>query len=647
MNSAFNFFNALKKQGEQIKNLVQKSVSNIRKYFFNALPGLLLIINLAAFGKYHAIFGYTNQGRYNLIQVQNIILSALAKIIINLNWMFGFAFLPLIGLFVYYIREKKYIKSLGIITSMIAVDLILSFFNLSGAIGFFINYHLPIQAMLPITLGLSATASTIFLKKQQMMIPIKAKKQKISIQEQPDIAKKSSSLPPISLLNIGPKESIAVNIDAQKKNLMQTLQDFGIQAKIVDAFTGPVVTLYSVELAAGIKSVRLINLDDDIARSMQAFSTRISTIPGKNLMGIEIANKKRQTVYFKEGLQTDTYKNFQGNLPLYLGANIYGEHEVYDLSAMPHLLVAGTTGSGKSVGIHTMLLSMLYKLQPDQMKMILIDPKKLELTPYEEIPHLLLPVVTEAKEAVSALKWAVKEMENRYKNMSKQGVRNITSYNAKANSNDEDEMPFIVVVIDEMADLMLIAGKELEICIQRLAQMGRAAGIHMIMATQRPSVDVITGTIKANFPTRISFKLASKIDSRTILGDMSGAEQLLGQGDMLFLATNGKLMRVHGSFVSEEDVLSVVEFWKQQGKPNYIELQLEGEGGTGRGLDPNEEPYYQEAIALIQSTKKVSTSFLQRNFPIGYNRAAKIIEQMEKDGIISAGDKFGRNREIL
>lgn len=629
-------FNETRKRINNYLNTQKKYVSNIKIFTKKYIFFILTLANLLILGKYHNILIYT----YTNTQI--IHNNFLIKIIIMLNWIFGFAFIPSIAYYIYYFKNGKYWRCLSTVGMVIGIDLGLSFFAKSGAIGFYAALYLPPIIILILSLTLIIGNYLVIFKRPKT--PSKIKK----IREiMPTIVANKHELPPINILTIGQKANISINLEAQKKILMQTLKDFGIDAKIIDAHIGPVVTLYSVELAAGIKSVRLINLDDDIARSMQAFSARIATIPGKNLIGIEIANQTRQTVYFKEGMQTDQYKHFQGALPLYLGANIYGEHEIFDLAAMPHLLVAGTTGSGKSVGIHTMILSMLFKLLPSELKLILIDPKKLELTPYEDIPHLLLPVVTEPKMAISALKWAVKEMEDRYKKMSKIGVRNITGYNTKIDELKlEEKMPFIVVIIDEMADLMLVAGKEIEICVQRLAQMGRAAGIHMIMATQRPSVDIITGTIKANFPTRISFKLASKIDSRTILGDMSGAEQLLGAGDMLYLATNGKLHRIHGSFVSENDVLSVVNFWKQSSAPEYIEIENDDNNISGN-FDSSNEQYYQEAIELIRSTKKVSTSFLQRNFPIGYNRAAKIIEQMEKDGIISKGDKFGRNREIL
>jgi S-DNA-T family DNA segregation ATPase FtsK/SpoIIIE len=600
---------------------------------------VLTLLNLYFFGQYHGVFVFdvapiaTPFASFVLSQ------SLLANFIIYVNWFFGFAFLPIIPYLVFYCFKQEYSKSYYALFSMICVDLVLSSFYKSGAIGTMCSIFID-----PFYLVISGILISMFLHYllfvRQTTKPILRAKVRPIIQ----IIQNKEELPSLDLLSVGKKISINIDIEAQKKILLQTLKDFGITAKIIDIKIGPVVTLYAIEIAAGIKSIRVINLADDIARTMQTFSARIATIPGKNLMGIEISNEKRQTVYFKEALEEVQTTNY--SLPLYLGCDIYGEFKVFDLSAMPHLLVAGTTGSGKSVGIHSMLLSLLFTKRPNELKLILIDPKKLELSPYEKIPHLLLPIIIDAKEAINALKWAVREMENRYINMSKIGARNITTFNAKIEnekSEIKEKIPFIVVVIDEMADLMLIAGKEIEICIQRLAQMGRAAGIHMITATQRPSVDVITGTIKANFPSRISFKLSTKIDSRTILGDMSGAEQLLGAGDMLYLGINGQLTRLHGGFVSEDDVLAVVEFWKKQGEPQYIELITEEMHLANNDFN---EPYYQEAVALVRNTKKVSTSFLQRNFQIGYNRAAKIIEQMEKEGIISSGDKFGRGREI-
>lgn len=470
--------------------------------------------------------------------------------------------------------------------------------------------------------------------------------------------KNAHLLPNLDLLHMEKKESVLINVEQQTKLLLQTLKDFGVIAIVKDVFIGPVVTLYSIELAPGIKASRVIALSSDISRLMTAFSVRISTIPGKNLLGVEISNPKRQIVYFKEGMLSEKYIKFNGQLPIYLGSNIFGEPEVFDLSNMPHLLVAGTTGSGKSVGIHTILLSLLHKKTFHEVKLILVDPKKLELTPYEDIPNLLLPVVTEPQKAIQALNWAVKEMERRYDLMSKIGVRNISSFNEKIKKeknileledSDNRAFEFIVIVIDELADLMLLVGKEFEMYVQRIAQMGRAAGIHMIIATQRPSVDVITGTIKANFPTRISFKLSTKVDSRTILGDMSGAEQLLGSGDMLYLSNAGKITRIHGGFASEDDVFNVVSFLKKQDKPQYIDLSLYDlkDNDTNCDVNNGDDPYYYEALKLIKHEKKISTSFLQRSFPIGYNRAASLVERMEKEGYVTKGDKFGRNRDII
>jgi S-DNA-T family DNA segregation ATPase FtsK/SpoIIIE len=413
---------------------------------------------------------------------------------------------------------------------------------------------------------------------------------------------------------------------------------------------------------------------------MSAVSARVAVIPGRNALGIELPNIKRQTVYLRELLESSVYTKSPNALPIALGKDISGGSIVADLTKMPHLLIAGTTGSGKSVGINAMVLSLLYKLTPDECKFIMIDPKMLELSVYDDIPHLLTPVVTDSKKAVTALKWAVKEMESRYKAMSKVGVRNIEGYNAKISALkksgepltrrvhtgfdpetkapiyedqtiDVDEIPYIVIIVDEMADLMLVAGKDIEIMVQRLAQMARAAGIHLIMATQRPSVDVITGTIKANFPTRISFQVSSKIDSRTILGEQ-GAEQLLGQGDMLYMASGGRMTRIHCPFVSDEEVEKVTENLKTQGEPRYITSILEDddeESGEGASSDENgngDDPMYKEAVSLILREGKASTSFLQRHLKIGYNRAARIIDMMEAAGIVSQANHVGK-REII
>jgi S-DNA-T family DNA segregation ATPase FtsK/SpoIIIE len=489
-------------------------------------------------------------------------------------------------------------------------------------------------------------------------------------------------LPPLELLFLSKSSNQRLMVDenALQENaeaLESVLQDYGIRGEIVSIKPGPVVTLYELEPAPGLKSSRVIALADDIARSMSAISARVAVIPGKNVIGIELPNKHRETVHLRDLFSTADYENSKANLILALGKDIGGAPVMADLSRMPHLLVAGTTGSGKSVAINAMILSLLYHLSPEECKFIMIDPKMLELSVYDGIPHLLAPVVTDPKKAIVALRWVVREMESRYQAMSKLSVRNIEGYNErirKAKESGEiisrkvqtgfdpetgrpifedqaltmDPLPFIVVVVDEMADLMLVAGKEIESAVQRLAQMARAAGIHLIMATQRPSVDVITGTIKANFPTRISFQVTSRIDSRTILGEQ-GAEQLLGQGDMLYMATGGRIVRIHGPYVGDADVEKVVRFLKSQSEPAYIEEitsdasspELGGENGGGE-----EDELYQQALALIYREGKASTSFVQRYLKIGYNRAARLIEKMEEDGVVSAPNHAGK-RTVL
>ncbi len=465
---------------------------------------------------------------------------------------------------------------------------------------------------------------------------------------------------------------------ARSENLTKVLDDFGIKGEIIGASPGPVVTLYELKPAAGIKSSRVIGLASDIARYMSAISARVSVIPGKNALGIELPNVKRQTVYLREILESNVYSRSTAALPIALGKDISGDSMVVDLAKMPHLLIAGTTGSGKSVGINAMIMSLLYRLPPEKCKFIMVDPKMLELSIYDDIPHLLTPVVTDPKKAVVALKWAVKEMESRYKAMSKVGVRNIENYNAKLasmKSSGEDltrrvqtgfdpetgapvyenqkikmePFPYIVIVVDEMADLMLVAGKDIEGAVQRLAQMARAAGIHLIMATQRPSVDVITGTIKANFPTRISFQVSSKIDSRTILGEQ-GAEQLLGQGDMLYMSSGGRTTRVHCPFVSDGEVEKITNSLREQGKPSYVDDILDDDnsllGSSSEASSNENDPLYKEAVDLIMREGKASTSFIQRHLKIGYNRAARIIDMMEEAGIVSAANHVGK-REIL
>ena len=436
------------------------------------------------------------------------------------------------------------------------------------------------------------------------------------------------------------------NEELTKKSefLEKILLDFGVEGKIKRISYGPVVTLNEFEPASGIKVAKIVNLADDIARNTSSISARVATIPGKSTIGIEIPNIKRENVFLNEIIADENFNKRDIKLPIALGKNISGVPIVHDLSTMPHLLIAGTTGSGKSVCINTIILSLLYKYTPEKCNLILIDPKMLELSAYEGIPHLLCPVITEAKKATAALGWAVKEMESRYKLMTRVGVKNIDGYNAK----HKKHMPYIVVIVDEMSDLMLVAGKEIENYIQRLSQMARAAGIHIIMATQRPSVDVITGTIKANFPTRISFQVSSKIDSRTILGEQ-GAEQLLGKGDMLFMSSANRIVRIHAPYVSESEIERVNSFLRSQGEPDYIdeitiirdkELSIDG------NINDEKDELYNKAVEIIKTEGKASTSFLQRRLQIGYNRAARIMETMEKDGIVGQANHVGK-REIL
>lgn len=490
-------------------------------------------------------------------------------------------------------------------------------------------------------------------------------------------------IPPIDLLFLGKKahnHRTIVDEGALERNatmLEAVLNDYGIRGSIVSIKPGPVVTLYELEPAPGVKSSRVIALADDIARSMSAVSARVAVVPGKNVIGIELPNKHRETVHLRELLSTENYEESKAHLTLALGKDIGGAPIMTDLSRMPHLLVAGTTGSGKSVAVNAMILSLLYQHSPEECKFIMIDPKMLELSVYDGIPHLLAPVVTDPKKAIVALRWVVREMESRYQAMSKLSVRNIEGYNKRlleTKARNEvisrkvqtgfdpetgapifenqalslDPLPFIVVVVDEMADLMLVAGKEIESAVQRLAQMARAAGIHLIMATQRPSVDVITGTIKANFPTRISFQVTSKIDSRTILGEQ-GAEQLLGQGDMLYMASGGRISRIHGPYVGDGDVEKVVQFLKANSTPSYIpEVTVDTSSDLEEGREPKDEEdeLYQQALALIYREGKASTSFIQRYLKIGYNRAARLIDKMEEDGIVSAPNHVGK-REVL
>ena len=496
-------------------------------------------------------------------------------------------------------------------------------------------------------------------------------------------------LPSVALLSEpkGLSRDKALSSDILEDNartLEKVLEDFGVKGEIIHVRPGPVVTLYELEPAPGIKSSRVIGLADDIARSMAAISARVAVIPGRNAIGIELPNPNRETVFLRELVASQDFQNSKAKLAMALGKTIGGEPVTADLAKMPHLLIAGTTGSGKSVAVNTMILSLLYRLSPEQCRLIMIDPKMLELSVYDGIPHLLSPVVTDPKKAVVALKWTVREMEERYKNMAKLGVRNIDGFNSRVTQAEKkgetlsrtvqtgfdretgeaiyeteefnlEPMPYIVVIIDEMADLMMVAGKDIEGAVQRLAQMARAAGIHVIMATQRPSVDVITGTIKANFPTRISFQVTSKIDSRTILGEQ-GAEQLLGQGDMLHMAGGGRIQRVHGPFVSDPEVEEIVAYLKTQGTPDYLDAitadddedgegGYDGDGGGAGNLAKSDDPYDQ-AVAIVLRDGKASTSYVQRRLGIGYNRAASLIERMEQEGIIGPANHAGK-REIL
>ena len=499
--------------------------------------------------------------------------------------------------------------------------------------------------------------------------------------------RKSTRLPSIDLLQMPEERGDTVDEDAlleKAARLTDVLKEFGVRGRIKEVRPGPVITLFEMEPAPGVKSSRVISLADDIARSMSAISARVAVVPGKNAIGIELPNEDRDTVYLRTLLQSEAYVGTRASLPMALGEDIGGVPTVVDLSKMPHLLIAGTTGSGKSVGVNAMILSLLYRHSPEQCRFIMIDPKMLELSIYEGIPHLLAPVVTDPKKAVNALQWTVREMESRYELMSKAGVRNLAGFNDKAakyraNGDDlvrkvqtgfdergkpvyetevlpTDHIPNIVVVIDEMADLMMVAGKEIEGCVQRLAQMARAAGIHLITATQRPSVDVITGTIKANFPTRISYMVTTKIDSRTILGEQ-GAEQLLGMGDLLYQAPGKKSQRLHGPFVSDDEVGTVVDWLKEQGEPDYVMDVLEApeDGSTGSAVmdamlgtssGDEEDDLYAQALAIVVRDQRASTSYLQRRLKIGYNKAAGLIDRLEEEGAISAPNHAGK-REVL
>ena len=544
------------------------------------------------------------------------------------------------------------------------------------------------QAALQAASQQGATQAALARPAQKARVAMPERRVNAARQETLPLVEAGWRFPPMSLLKSAPARAASGPSEDSLQNnarmLESVLAEYGVQGTIREIRPGPVVTLYELEPAAGIRSARVIGLADDVARSMCVTAVRIATVPGRNVIGIEVPNAKRETVYLSELLEGEAFDRNPARLPLALGKDIGGGPIIADLARMPHLLIAGTTGSGKSVGINAMIISLLYRLPPDQCRLILIDPKMLELSVYAGIPHLMAPVVTEPAKAVSALKWTVREMERRYRNMSQLGVRNVSGYNERveeARSKGEvisrrvqtgydsetgkptfeeqpltlEPLPFIVVVIDEMADLMMVAGKDIEAAVQRLAQMARAAGIHVIMATQRPSVDVITGTIKENFPTRISFQVISKFDSRTILGEQ-GSEQLLGHGDMLYMMGGGRITRVHGPLVTDREVEDVVAYLRTQGEPAYLDEVTEADAddakgggdmgfGAGAGLD-GEVGLFDQAVNLVAREGKASTSFIQRHLNIGYNRAAKLIEQMEKEGIVSAANHVGK-REVL
>ena len=533
------------------------------------------------------------------------------------------------------------------ISKFTLIILFFTFFVLSSGI----NYKKILIFIYKKVVGGLTKKNEIYDKVNEETIPIKEeiiandnKQQSFTFQKIDQKIEKNYVFPSINLLS--KRSNVINNSDTKLPNadfIEKILLDFGIKGKIKKINNGPVVSLYEFEPAPGIKVSKIINLSDDIARNTSSVSARVSPIPGKSTVGIEIPNPKRESVILSEIISSENFKKKEANLPIALGKSISGLPLIADLTSMPHLLVAGTTGSGKSVCINSIILSILFKHSPDTCKLILIDPKMLELSSYEGIPHLLTPVITDASKATSALSWTVREMENRYKLMSSEGVRNIDGYNQK----HKLKMPYIVVAVDEMSDLMLVSGKEIEGYVQKLSAMARAAGIHIIMATQRPSVDVITGTIKANFPTRISFQVSSKIDSKTVLGEQ-GAEQLLGKGDMLFMSSANKIFRIHGPYVSENEIEKVTSFIRAQGNPDYIEdiVQKQNADLENSSLDGEEDELYQTAIKIIQTEKKASTSFLQRKLQIGYNRAARLIEKMEDNGLVTKANHVGK-REVL
>jgi len=675
--------------------LIYKIVDyHLAKAFIAFSLGVIIFISCISYNPYDPSLNVaTNQITTNFL---GFLGSCIADIFIQIfglgSHIFAFA---LIYWSIVIIRNKQLpyctLKLFSLLVCGVSCCVMLSWYDSGGLIGslakdsdLMIKYFALLNFILFLSFVLYIPRSERFVAVRKEL-PKETKISKIYQPEKkviPQAFKKRNDqnfqLPDLNLLHEHDKQNhkqeTKAQIEQNAADLLKTLGDFGVRGKIISISQGPVVTLYEFEPAAGTKSSRVIGLAGDIARSLSAVSARISTIAGRNALGIELPNANRQFFGIKELIQTTEYNDSKNTLPIVLGKDIGGKPLIVDLAKMPHLLIAGTTGSGKSVGINTMIMSLLYRYTPDECKLIMIDPKMLELSVYDDIPHLLTPVVTESSKAVQALKWAVREMEQRYRLMSQIGVRNITNYNQRVldalnkgeGSNDYKElvseagkylpegklktMPFIVIIVDEMADLMLVSGKEIESYIQRLAQMARAAGLHLITATQRPSVDVITGVIKANFPSRISFKVTSKIDSRTILGEM-GAEQLLGMGDMLYMGNGSKITRVHGPFVGDREVEDVVEFLKSQGTPEYVsavtaldedsegDMFFEGDGG-------DDDKLYAQALQIIKRDRKCSTSYIQRCLRIGYNRAAILIERMEKEGIISEPNHSGK-REIF
>ncbi len=641
-------------ENKDIKNLLGFNGSLVSDFFFQAfglisflIPLTIIVTGLNVFYNKKIIILFENAFYLVLYSLAGSIYSSLFyqdSFFLTINGNGGF-----VGSFLTEGYLKKILMSKAEISFFFLIFLIFLLFLLS--INFKFNYLIVIKDYI---FKFNIKKKSELNLKESIDINTKNTEQDVqenftfdNLSRSKDFKKKNLKLPPINFLETVSKENAKKNnfqSNYDQKSLEKILLDFGVEGNITKVSHGPVVTLNEFEPAAGVKVSKVINLSEDIARNTSSESARISTIPGRSTIGIELPNNVRENVYLSEIISSKEFKRKDIKLPIALGKSISGNPVIGDLTSMPHLLIAGTTGSGKSVCINTIILSILYKLTPEKCKFILIDPKMLELSTYEKIPHLLCPVITEPKRATSVLGWVVKEMENRYRLMTKEGVRNIDGYNEKHTL----PMPYIVVIVDEMSDLMLVAGKEIENYIQKLSQMARAAGIHIIMATQRPSVDVITGTIKANFPTRISFQVTSKIDSRTILGEQ-GAEQLLGKGDMLYMTSANRVVRIHGPFVSETEIQKINDFLRSQGEAEYFDEILsygDDKNFTNSGKNDDKDELYQTAVDIIRTEGKASTSFLQRKLQIGYNRAARIIDLMEEEGIVSKANHVGK-RDVI